>query len=304
MTSIPASTFIREVSLRVRSLEAVTGFYRDSLGFRELPSKTNEKRLSANGREPAQIVLLEDRQAIPRPGSAPGLFHTAFLLPSRQTLASVLRRLMSTTTRFHGFADHGVSEAIYLADPEGNGVELYCDRPRSAWPIQSDGIAMVTEALDVAGLLRELGPDDARPHELDPATVIGHLHLQVSSLAKAEQFYHEILGFDVTQRSYPGALFVSAGGYHHHLGFNIWNSRNSVPLKRATGLVSVEIRVPDRNAFREITARMNQNEVQLQAEEGENILVHDFDSIAVRLTVSEAGPPASLLQQRSQEIVS
>src|SRR5512139_3413293 len=151
MRSLPASTHIIEVSLRVRNLESVTGFYRDLLGFKELASSPGQKRLSAGGTEPAQIVLLEDRHAPPRQGTAPGLFHTAFLFPSRAALAGVLKHLIDAKTRFHGFADHGVSEAIYLADPEGNGIELYCDRPRSTWPVQSGGIAMVTEPLDVAG---------------------------------------------------------------------------------------------------------------------------------------------------------
>ena len=300
MTTIPASTFICEVSLRVRNLESVAGFYGDSLGFRELPSKSNERRLSANGSEPAQIVLLEDRHAAPRPGSAPGLFHTAFLFPSRQALASVLQHLMDAKTRFQGFADHGVSEAIYLADPEGNGVELYCDRPRSTWHLQNDGIAMVTEALDVAGLLLELEHEKA--HQLDPATVIGHLHLQVSSLQKSERFYHKILGFDVTQRSYPGALFVSAGGYHHHMGFNTWNSRNSVSLPGTTGLISACIQVPDRTSLGNIAARLNQNGIEIQQAERGSLLVHDFDNIAIRLSVSEQGSSGSFFQQRSQEV--
>lgn len=302
MRSIPASTFISEVSLRVRDLQAVSGFYRDFLGFRELPSKTNEKRLSANGREPANIVLLEDRHAAPRPGSAPGLFHTAFLFPSRRALASVLQRLMDTQTRFHGFADHGVSEAIYLADPEGNGVELYRDRPKSTWPIQNGGIAMVTEPLDIAGLLREVNPNRPTPNDLDPETVIGHLHLQVSSLERAERFYHRILGFDVTQRSYPGALFVSAGGYHHHLGFNVWNSRNGTPSPGTTGLVSIEIQVPDRQGLADIAARMDQNGIRVQAADGGKLLVHDFDNIAVRLATVESASSASHLRQRSQEV--
>src|SRR3990172_6376474 len=300
MTTIPASTFICEVSLRVRNLESVAGFYGDSLGFRELPSKSNERRLSANGSEPAQIVLLEDRHAAPRPGSAPGLFHTAFLFPSRQALASVLQHLMDAKTRFQGFADHGVSEAIYLADPEGNGVELYCDRPRSTWHLQNDGIAMVTEALDVAGLLLELEHEKA--HQLDPATVIGHLHLQVSSLQKAERFYHKILGFDVTQRSYPGALFVSAGGYHHHLGLNIWNSRNGVRVPGTAGLISFGIQIPDRKALEAITAQLDQNGSPVHRTADGHFLVHDSDGIAVQLAVSHPDAHASFQSPCSQEV--
>ena len=285
MASVPSATHIADVCLRVRHLDTVADFYREVLGFKDLVSSSGEKRLSANGNEPAQIVLIEDRQAVPRRLSAPGLFHTAFLLPSRRGLAAALRRLIGKEARIQGFADHGVSEAIYLADPEGNGIELYRDRPRDTW-LKNDGhIVMVTDPLDVDGLLREPGSGNGSEFELDAGTVLGHMHLQVSNLDKAEQFYHGLLGFDITQRSYPGALFVSAGGYHHHIGLNVWNSRNGVPMPGATGLISFGIQIPDQKAHKAMTVRVQEHGYPVHRIEERNAEVHDFDGIIVRFSV-------------------
>jgi len=302
MVSIPAGTNISNVSLCVRDLDAVADSYRDALGFIELTSRAGEKRLSANGREPEQIILVEDRHAAPRQSSAPGLFHVAFLFPSRRALAAALRRLMEKEIRIHGFADHGVSEAIYLADPEGNGIELYHDRPRETWMNHKGEISMVTEPLDVAGLLRESGSGHSSSQEIDPGTVLGHIHLQVSNLKKAERFYHALLGFDVTQRSYPGALFVSAGGYHHHLGLNIWNSRNGVRVPGTAGLISFGIQIPDRKALEAITAQLDQNGSPVHRTADGHFLVHDSDGIAVQLAVSHPDAHASFQSPCSQEV--
>jgi catechol 2,3-dioxygenase len=172
------------------------------------------------------------------PGDA-GLFHTAFLLPTRADLGRWTQRAVTTRLPIQGASDHLVSEAIYLADPEGNGVEIYADRPRSAWKWEGGTIAMATEPLDIQDLINSAGgaswrgfPDGGR---------VGHVHLQVGTLAAAEEFYHARLGFDITCH-YPGATFFSTGGYHHHIATNIWNSRGaSVRPQRTTGLTDVEI---------------------------------------------------------------
>ena len=287
MISIPAETSIGEVHLRVHNLGVVSDFYKDVIGFRELAAGMGETRLSANGAEPAQLVLLEDRMALPRKGSAPGLFHTAFLLPSRKSLAMSLERLIERKTRIHGFADHGVSEAIYLADPEGNGIELARDRPKKTWLNREGKTEMVTEPLDVAGLLREVGPRDSKSTELDPGTTIGHIHLQVSDLGAAETFYHNILGFDVTQRTYPGALFLSAGGYHHHLGLNTWNSRNAHPASGTTGLASFRICVPGHEALQALAKRFEDNQYPAEQSDGNSFVVRDPDGITIHLAAAQ-----------------
>lgn len=202
-------------------------------------------RLSADGREPALIVLEEDAGALPRPVTSPGLFHSALLFPNRMELARTVRRVGEMGWKFKGFADHGVSEAVYLADPEGNGLELYRDRPRDEWPMASvtpPEVAMMTEPLDVTGLMEELSSTSTSYDGIAPEVHVGHIHLQVSNLDKAKTFYHELLGLDITQRNYPGALFLSADGYHHHVGLNIWNSRGSQPAaEHAAGLQSFGI---------------------------------------------------------------
>jgi catechol 2,3-dioxygenase len=166
----------------------------------------------------------------------------AFLHPTRADLAATLHRVRRYGHAFDGFADHHVSEAAYLTDPEGNRLELYADRPRAAWSAADGGIRITTEPLDLPGLLAAAsGPSPA----LAPGTAVGHVHLRVSSLAAAEAFYVDRLGFEVVTRAYPGALFVSAGGYHHHLGLNVWGGPAGSPPEGALGLASFDVVVPD-----------------------------------------------------------
>jgi len=213
-----------ELTLRVADVARVQAFYQDVLGFDCKSGPNGDVRLGAPAHETTLVVLKAAPDRPPRPRGTAGLFHVAFLYPDRAALARALRRVLDRGVRI-GSADHGVSEAIYLADPEGNGIELYADRPPDAWPPRMpDGqVSMFTEALDVPALLAEAQtPDVVLPH----AVRIGHVHLSVADLRHAEQFYGERLGFAVTQRSYPGALFLGRDGYHHHLGANTWHSRH------------------------------------------------------------------------------
>jgi catechol 2,3-dioxygenase len=212
------------VTLRVSNLASAQAFYQDVLGFERRPSPPGEAHLGTPGGQTTLVVLRAAPDAPPRPRGTAGLFHVAFLYPNRAALARALRRLVDLGIRI-GSADHGVSEALYLADPEGNGIELYVDRPPDRWPARlPDGqVAMYTEALDLPALLSEA----SSPGPLLPdATRIGHIHLSVADLQHAKQFYGERLGFAVTQHSYPGALFLGRDGYHHHIGANTWHSRD------------------------------------------------------------------------------
>lgn len=242
--SLPNDTHISHVHLRVRNLERELAFYRDLLGFTEILRHDSIVELSASGKQPAQILFTESPNAIARPPRTTGLFHVAIRFPNRAELAKTLMRLIQNEYPIQGAADHLVSKAIYLADPEGNGVELYCDRPKESWRWSDGEIAMATEPLDLEALLREAdGKEWAGIH---PQTDIGHVHLNVGSLASAEEFYSKQLGFDVTTRSYPGALFLSAGGYHHHIGLNIWAGRNAPrPPENSLGLISFGIGAPN-----------------------------------------------------------
>ncbi len=233
---LPPDTHVGHIRLQVRDAERELGFYRDLLGFREAGREGAAVMLSASSALPYHVLLSERKDATPRPPRSTGLYHVAIRFPDRRALARVLWRLAAAHYSIGGASDHLVSEAIYLDDPEGNGIELYCDRPAAQWPRENGQIDMTTSPLDVEGLLAELAGDREPWTGVDPRTDIGHVHLQVSGLRRAEAFYHDLLGLDVTQRSYPGALFVSAGGYHHHVGANIWNSRNAAaPPPTAAG---------------------------------------------------------------------
>ncbi|MEP0547584.1 MAG: VOC family protein [Rhodothermales bacterium] len=214
---LPAATRPGRVRLQVTDLDRSLAFYEGVLGLRVLD------RSGATATLGADRPLIE---LVERPGARPvsrrgrlGLFHVALLLPGRASLARFLRHLAKGGVR-PGMSDHLVSEAVYLSDPDGLGIEVYADRPRSAWERWGQEIAMATEPLDVQDLLRAGGeaPWDGAP----TGTVVGHVHLHVGDLNRAAAFYHEALGLDQVVWGYPGALFLSAGGYHHHLGTNTW----------------------------------------------------------------------------------
>lgn len=241
---LPKETHIGHVHLRVRNLENELSFYEQLLGFHEVSRSDSSVALSSTGQLPFHILLTESPTALPRPPRTTGLFHVAIRYPNRIELAKILSRIIHSRYPMQGAADHLVSEAIYLADPEGNGVELYCDRPASEWKWQHGEVAMATESLDLKVLMDEAKGIESKG--IHPATDIGHIHLNVGSLTHAEEFYVNKLGFDVTTRSYPGALFLSAGGYHHHIGVNIWAGNNAQrPPENSLGLISFGIVVPN-----------------------------------------------------------
>ncbi len=251
---LPPGTHIGHVRLKVADLERSLVFYRDVLGFRP-GSGQGLVALSATGKTPYHILLSEVPGARPKPPRTTGLYHVAIRFPGREALAQTLRRLLDREWPLQGVADHGVSEAIYLADPDGNGLELYADRPRSQWRVQNGQVAMATDPLDVQDLLAQAG-ERSEPG-LAPGTDIGHVHLHVSDLARAEAFYHGLLGLDVTQRGYPGALFLSAGGYHHHVGLNTWAGVGaSAPPPDAVGLESFALVLPEPETWRDLFARL------------------------------------------------
>jgi|SRR5690348_4514428 len=217
---LPAQTRVGGVRLRVADLERSLAFYTRVLGFRGRDSGAGRATLSAADGERPLIELEERRGAAPVPPRGRlGLFHFAILLPDRAALGRLIAHLAELSVRI-GAADHLVSEAIYLADPDGLGIEVYADRPRAAWRYQAGELAMDTLPLDLGGLRREAG---GKTWSGMPAgTTIGHVHLSVADLVRADDFYHRGLGLDRVVWSYPGALFLSAGGYHHHLGVNTW----------------------------------------------------------------------------------
>jgi catechol 2,3-dioxygenase len=238
--SIDRATSMGAVSLTVADLEEARDFYRDAIGLTELAREGDLIRLGADSQPIVELV--GDPDAPPRPRGTSGLFHLAILVPTRADLARALQRVAEAGWRLSGASDHLVSEALYLSDPEGNGIELYRDRPRDEWPVRDGVLQMDTLPLDLDGVLGELRREDAKAAS---GTRIGHVHLNVGDLAAAETFYSGALGFDVMVRGYPGALFVSAGGYHHHLGLNTWAGEGAPPAPEGSrGLRRFEIRLP------------------------------------------------------------
>lgn len=254
---IPADTGIGSVTLRVASLERSLGFYRDLLDMVVIERDDGRVSLAATAAGPVLVILEEHPGIRPRPEGQTGLYHYAILFPDREALGRTLLRLFEARWPFHGFADHAVSEAGYLADPDGNGIELAADRPPSEWRWQENGeLHMTTLALNVTALLRTV---DGQPWTGLPAnTRIGHIHLHVTRLAEAEAFYADDLGFDVVTRAYPGALFMSAGGYHHHLGANTWGRGSPLPPDTIAGLVEFSIALPSSDEAEGLVDRLRE----------------------------------------------
>jgi catechol 2,3-dioxygenase len=234
---------IGKVTLTVNNLPLVSDYYQRVVGLHLISQDAATAQLGAGGQ--TLLELRTDPAARhASPGEA-GLFHTAFLLPSRAALGAWLHHAITAETRLQGASDHLVSEAIYLGDPEGNGIEIYRDRPRTEWTYNNGLVEMATEPLDAEGLL---AAGDKNWEAVPEGTTVGHVHLQVGAIAPAEAFYSSLLGFPVTCR-FPGATFYGAGGYHHHIATNIWNSRNA-PARTtpATGLANIEIIAPNKPA--------------------------------------------------------
>ena len=265
---LPPQTRIGHVHLRVSDLGRALAFYGESLGFHVVKQEGHTCFLSASGEPPCHLLLTERPGARPKPPRTTGLYHVAIRLPNRYELARVLKRLTELQWPFQGFSDHQVSEALYLADPDGNGLELYRDRPRHQWPRRDGMLAMRTDPLDIEDLLREVAAD-TRPWEgIHPQTDIGHVHLHVADLAAAEDFYHGALGLEVTQRDYPGALFLAAGGYHHHLGVNVWAGVGAPPPPPdAVGLLYFALCLPSVESMRALHAHLQAKGIPVQRRE-------------------------------------
>ena len=228
---------IASVTLTVRDLDRVARFYQDVIGLTPIATDATSVWLGVDGRQLLRLLHRPDLR--PVDPAAAGLFHTAFLLPTRADLGRWLTHAAANGIKLQGAADHLVSEAVYLADPEGNGIEIYADRPRTAWRWEGTQIAMVNARLDLPALMAL----DAAPWTGAPSgTTIGHVHLQVGDIAAAEPFYVAGLGLDITRRM-PQALFISAHGYHHHLALNTWNSQGAGPRDPTrAGLAIVTLR--------------------------------------------------------------
>lgn len=277
---ISAGTTVGPVRLVVSDLDRQRAFYRDAIGLGHVWEDGGTVKLGAA----EDVPLVELRplpDAVARPSGSTGLFHQALLVPDRPALARAIRRVLESGWRFTGASDHLVSEAMYLDDPEGNGIEIYRDRPREAWPRADGAIQMATDPLDLQGVMSELpaGADTG----MEAGTTIGHVHLSVADIDAAERFYNGLLGFDVVVRGYPGALFVSAGGYHHHLGLNTWQSRRGQPAPAgARGLDHFTVRLADPAELERAAGRLDAAGVAVEPADG-GLLASDPSGIRVLL---------------------
>lgn len=239
MASNKAPMTINAVTLQVKDRKKLAGFYQKVIGLDLLFENGAEATLGVNGKP--ILHLREDCLAKRRPTES-GLFHTAFLLPTREHLGAWLRYAADSGVQLDGMADHSVSEAVYLNDPEGNGIEVYVDRSRADWVQDGNRLKIESTALDLKGLL-ELS--DTQWVGAPPETVIGHVHLQVGNIQETNDFYCNTLGFDLMSEMQQ-ASFYGSGGYHHHIAGNTWNSRNAGRRsEEATGLVQLDLQSAD-----------------------------------------------------------
>ncbi|EEO7552122.1 VOC family protein [Listeria monocytogenes] len=248
MAEISEELRLGEVVLNVGHLKEMAGFYQEVIGLKLLEENERMVRLGVSGSDEALLVLKKIDNAVVPEVPRIGLFHTAFLLPTRESLADVLLHLAKSGYPIDGAGDHAYSEALYLHDIEGNGIEIYADRPKAEWMRDGDGnLPMVTEQVDVDSLL-QIATDE--PFTGMPnGTIIGHVHLQVADADKAEQFYKEALGMKLTT-AIPSARFFAAGDYHHHIGSNVWAGRNLELLQEnETGLAWFTIITLDKDAI-------------------------------------------------------
>jgi catechol 2,3-dioxygenase len=276
-----AGTEIGAVHLKVSNLERSIRFYKEVIGLFELERRGSFSRLTADGTYP--LVVLEEvpNALVLPPGRNSGLYHFALLVPTRRDLGNVLRHLLELGISV-GSADHDVSEALYLSDPDGIGVEIYRDRDRSEWTeMRSGEIYMNVAALDTAGVIREsYGVWKGLP----VGTRVGHVHLHVGNLAEARAFYCGLLGFRTMLQYGSSALFVAAGGYHHHVGLNIWAGPDAPPTPAdATGLSHFTVVNPDPGQIERILGKLERLGISVEAR-GDAWYFRDPFGIGIRLT--------------------
>jgi catechol 2,3-dioxygenase len=279
-------THVAHIELQVADLNRMVAFYHGLMGFQLIEQANGVARLSPTGAAPALLTLTEHKGARLQPERSTGLYHTAFRFPGRGPLATTLLRIVASGWPLQGAADHRVSEAIYLADAENNGIEIYRDRPRAEWPQLNGMLQMGNLPLDLHKLIEEADQAKAQAGEIDPGTDIGHIHLQVSDIATADAFYHQLLGFDIVM-SMPSALFLSAGGYHHHIGANTWNSLNAPRREEdMTGLRSHAYSIPDEANWLALLARLRSGGQALAATERDGrpaVALEDQDGNRIEL---------------------
>ncbi|MEH7352355.1 VOC family protein [Neobacillus drentensis] len=273
------SVYVGEVNIKVKNLDNSVTFYQNIIGFQVLEQTESKAVLTTDGKTPL-LMLEQPADVIPKAGNMSGLYHFAILLPSRADLSVFLRHLLQTGYPL-GAADHYVSEAMYLNDPDGNGIEVYRDRPSAEWTWKNNLVEMATEQLDAEGILAE---SDAEWNGLHSGTVMGHIHLHVGDLQKAEEFYTKGLGFDVVSY-YPQAAFLSTGSYHHHIAINTWQGVGApTPPKNSVGLNWYSLVFPNETERENVIKQLQQLGAPLK-QEADYYVTNDPSGNQIRLVV-------------------
>jgi catechol 2,3-dioxygenase len=296
---LPTDTHIGRVRLRVAELERALGFYRDVLGLEVVGDTGASVALAPAVRDSESsvqvlrhgLIILEERPGIsrrPRRPRTTGLYHVALLVPTRAALGRTLLALSQLQYPLRGMSDHAVSESLYLDDPDGNGLEIYADRPRSAWPVR-DGVAQMTvDPMDVEAVLAAAEVDPSPWHGLPGETIVGHVHFTVSHMDRAVAFYHQVIGFDLMMQL-PSLTAVSAGGYHHHLNLNTWAGEGApADSDGVAGLISWELKVPDYQGRLALIERLRG--AGALRDTGAQISALDPDHIALELPATRQTP--------------
>ncbi|RFB10261.1 VOC family protein [Bacillus sp. HNG] len=278
----PPYTFVGLVELKVTDLQRSLTFYQNIIGFKVLEQSDKKALLTADGKTP--LLSIEQPESItPKEPRKTGLYHFALLLPTREDLGKILYHLVQNNVRI-GASDHAVSEALYLDDPDGNGIEIYRDRPDTEWEWINGEVKMVTEPLDGQGVLATANGE--KWTGLPEGTVMGHIHMHVSELAKTEEYYTKGLGFDVVCRYGGMALFISTGGYHHHIGLNTWNGVGApAPSDNSAGIKLFTLVLPNENALQTTVDNLKQIGAYVQEEDGV-VVTKDPSENKIRLVVA------------------
>jgi catechol 2,3-dioxygenase len=272
--------YVDHSHLVVTDVSLVSSFYQSMLGLKVIEKTASGEVLGVDGTPLLTLTTGKDVRVAPR--NAAGLFHTAFLMPDRTELARWLRHAVQNNVALDGASDHLVSEAIYLSDPEGNGIEIYADRPHEQWKFHDDGqVEMATLRLDLQALY-DSAPQDAW-NGMAEGTAIGHIHLQVGDIPEADAFYRDVLGLKIMAR-YPGASFFATGGYHHHVAANIWNSRGAGTRSDGmTGLSDYALRFNDTAALDGAVAKLDELEIKSEKRDG-GVFLRDPSGIGLTLS--------------------
>ena len=275
------NTRLGYVHLTVSDIERSLAFYQHSLGMQLHWRKGNGAALGAGHND---LLALTEQPGAVKPRRHSGLYHFAILVPSRKELASSIKNIIETKTNVTGGADHLVSEALYLDDPDGNGIEIYRDRPRSTWKKENGQVKMAVDPLDYQGILSELKTNNGDWSGLHPDTVLGHMHLHVAHLPESITFYEKVIGLDLMATMMGSAAFLSAGGYHHHLGINTWNGVGApAPSSNSVGLLYFTINLADPENREALIERLN-GAGALQQEHEAGIFIQDPSGNGIVLT--------------------